>query len=61
MGKAIIYIAGIIMFAGVITHNFIHDFPGFTYIIFLAGCVLLAVIGYIIDRKQSKKNKSESE
>ena len=61
MGKVIIYIAAIIMFAGVIIQNFVYEFPVPAYILFLGGCILLAIIGYIFDRNKNKKDNQNNQ
>jgi len=59
MGKVIIYLAGIIMFIGVIIHYFVYEFSHVVYSLFLFACVLVAIIGYFIDRKKSSNSKQD--
>lgn len=60
MGKVIAYAAAVIMIVGVIIHNFVYEFSGIVYPLFLFGCVLLGVVGYLIDRKEIKKQQTAS-
>ena len=54
MGKALLYLAWVIMIIGVIVERFVHEFPNEIYIPFLVFCILLGVIGYFIERRNSK-------
>ena len=42
------------MIIGVIVERFVHEFPNEIYIPFLVFCILLGVIGYFIERRNSK-------
>jgi len=55
MGKFIIYAAGVIMVVGVIIQNFVYEFQHYIYVLFLGACILMAVLGYFIDKKKNKK------
>ena len=57
MGKIIAYAAAVIMIVGVIIHNFVYEFSGIVYPLFLFGCVLLGLVGYLIDRREIKKKQ----
>ena len=54
MGRALLYLAWVIMIIGVIVERFVHEFPNEIYIPFLVFCILLGVIGYYIERRNSK-------
>ena len=54
MGRALLYLAWVIMIIGVIVERFVHEFPNEIYIPFLVFCILLGVIGYFIERRNSK-------
>lgn len=51
MGKALMYLAWVIMIIGVIVERFVYEFPNKIYLPFLGFCMLLGVIGYIIERR----------
>ena len=54
MGRALLFLAWVIMIIGVIVERFVHEFPNEIYIPFLVFCILLGVIGYFIERRNSK-------
>ncbi len=54
MGRALLYLAWVFMIIGVIVERFVHEFPNEIYIPFLVFCILLGVIGYFIERRNSK-------
>ena len=54
MGRALLYLAWVFMIIGVIVERFVHEFPNEIYIPFLVFCILLGVIGYCIERRNSK-------
>lgn len=52
MGKALLYMAWVLMIIGVVVERFVHEFPNEIYIPFLGFCMLMGVIGYMIEKRK---------
>ncbi len=55
MGKILLYIAWFLAIAGAIITRFFYEVSNVAYVIYLAICVLLGVLGYFIDKKENNK------